>query len=66
MMRSGKKGAKDGTQNTNTGYSGVDSVLDNGDGKVWSERKEENQKRLSQKPRNIFQSLKCLTQKSQL
>lgn len=40
VMCSRKRGAKDGTQDTST--EGVDSLLGNGDGKVWSEIQEEN------------------------
>lgn len=56
--------SKDGTQDTST--EEVGSVSGKGDGKVWLERQDENQKRLSQKPRDICQSLKCLTQKGQV
>lgn len=56
--------SKDGTQDTSTEEGG--SVSGKGDGKVWLERQDENQKRLSQKPRDISQSLKCLTQKGQV
>lgn len=56
--------SKDGTQETST--EEVGSVSGKGDGKVWLERQDENQKRLSQKPRDICQSLKCLTQKGQV
>lgn len=59
-MCSEKRGTKDWTQATNT--EEVGSVLGKGDGKVWSERQKKNQKRLSQKPKDIFQNLKCLTQ----
>lgn len=56
--------SKDGIQDTST--EEVGSVSGKGDGKVWLERQDENQKRLSQKPRDICQSLKCLTQKGQV
>lgn len=62
-MYSGKREAKDWTQDTNN--EGVGSVSGKGDGKVCSERQKENQKRVSQKPWDIFQNLKCLTQKGQ-
>lgn len=56
--------SEDGTQDTST--EEVGSVSGKGDGRVWLERQDENQKRLSQKPRDIFQNLKSLTQKGQV